>query len=560
MMIGSARQRWLASLVLLFVAGTFPGARGASQEGAIRFENVTGTSNLAFVLQHHATPDKFMVETMAGGVAVFDYDGDGRPDIFFTNGAALPSLQKETPADWNRLYHNEGGFRFSDVTEKAGVKGVGYTTGAAVGDYDNDGREDLFVAGVQRNQLLHNAGNGSFTDVTVASGVGSYAWSVAAGWLDYDNDGWLDLFVVNYVDWTPQTNKFCGDRGRNLQVYCHPKHYRGLANGLYRNRHDGTFEDVSAKSRIAASVGKGMSVAFADYDGDGFTDIFVTNDAIDNVLFHNRGDGTFEEVALLAGVAVPAHGRPVSSMGTDFRDYDNDGWPDIVVTALTGETFPLFRNEKGKFFRDVTYASGLGSSTVRMSGWAAALLDLDNDGWKDLVTANSHANDRIEEYEATSYRQANGIFRNTGTRLEDVSAVAGPDFQVARAHRGIGVGDFDGDGRLDLVTTVLGGQAQVLRNVSPGNHGWITLKLAGGPSNSDGIGARVRLGAQADQMTTSVGYASASNFGVHFGLGDVASVPRIEITWPSGAIQVLENVPANQVVTVKEAKSGSGSR
>jgi len=230
-----------------------------------------------------------------------------------------------------------------------------------------------------------------------------------------------------------------------------------------------------------------------------------------------------------------------------------------VLTALTGETFPLFKNEKGKFFRDVTYASGLGSGTVRMSGWAAAFVDLDNDGWKDLVTANSHANDRIEEFEATSYRQTNGVFRNTGTRLEDVSAVAGPDFQVARANRGIGVGDFDGDGRLDLVTTVLGDRAQVLRNVSPGNRGWITLKLAGRASNRDGIGARVRLGAQADQMTTAVGYASASNFGVHFGLGDVAKVPRIEITWPSGVTQVLEDVPVNQVVTVTEAKSGPRS-
>ena len=555
-----ALRRWLAGIVVVLAAAMLHSAGLSVQEGAIRFENVTEASRLDFVLQQHATPDKHMVETMAGGVAVFDYDDDGRPDIFFANGASLPTLRKETPADWNRLYRNEGGFRFTDVTEKAGVQGLGYTTGAAVGDYDNDGHEDLFVAGVQRNQLLRNAGNGTFTDVTGAAGIGNYPWSVAAGWLDYDNDGWLDLFVVNYVDWTPQTNKFCGDRGRNLQVYCHPKHYRGLANALYRNRRDGTFEDVSARSHIGASIGKGMSVAFADYDGDGFTDIFVTNDAVPNFLFHNRGDGTFNEVALLAGVAVPAHGRPVSGMGTDFRDFDNDGWPDIVLTALTGETFPLFKNDKGQFFRDVTYASGLGSKTVRMSGWAAALVDLDNDGWKDLVTANSHANDRIEEYEAASYRQTNGVFRNTGSRLDDVSAIAGPDFQVARAHRGIGVGDFDGDGRLDLVITALGDRAQVLRNVSPGSHGWITVKLAGRASNRDGIGARVRLGAQADQMTTAVGYASSSNFGVHFGLGDVGKVPRIEITWPGGATQVLEDVPANQVVTVTETKSGPKSR
>jgi enediyne biosynthesis protein E4 len=559
-MSGRTRRRWLAGLVAVLAAAMLHPARLSVQESAIRFENVTESSRLAFVLQQHATPDKHMVETMAGGVAVFDYDDDGRPDIFFTNGASLPTLRKETPADWNRLYRNQGGFQFTDVTEKAGVQGLGYTTGAAVGDFDNDGHEDLFVAGVQRNQLLRNAGNGTFTDVTGAAGIGNYTWSVAAGWLDYDNDGWLDLFVVNYVDWTPQANKFCGDRGRNLQVYCHPKHYSGLANALYRNRHDGTFEDVSARSRIGAAIGKGMSVAFADYDGDGFTDIFVTNDAVPNALFHNRGDGTFDDVALLAGVAVPAHGRPVSGMGTDFRDFDNDGWPDLVLTALSGETFPLFKNDKGKFFRDVTYASGLGSKTVRMSGWAAALVDLDNDGWKDLVTANSHANDRIEEYEATSYKQTNGVFRNTGTRLDDVSAIAGSDFQVARAHRGIGVGDFDGDGRLDLVTTALGDRAQVLRNVSPGSLRWIRVKLAGRSSNRDGIGARVRLGTQSDQMTTAVGYASSSNFGVHFGLGHVGKVPRIEITWPTGATQVLEDVPANQVVTVTETKSGPKSR
>ncbi len=346
------------SVVLVLAAGLLVCAADAT--GPIRFENVTTASNLDFTLQQHATADKHMVETMAGGLAVFDYDGDGRPDIFFTNGAALPSLAKESPSDWNRLFHNEGGFRFKDVTAQAGVQGVGYTTGAAVGDFDNDGRPDLFVAGVQHNQLLRNAGDGTFKDVTAASGVKNFTWTVAAGWLDYDNDGWIDLFVVNYVDWTPETNKYCGDRARDLRVYCHPKHYRGLSNALYHNRHDGTFEDVSAPSGIGAAVGKGMSVAFADYDADGFTDIFVTNDALPDFLFHNRKDGTFEEVALLAGVSVPAHGRPVSSMGTDFRDTDGDGWPDIVLTALTGETFPLYKNDGGKFFRDVTYATGLG--------------------------------------------------------------------------------------------------------------------------------------------------------------------------------------------------------
>jgi hypothetical protein len=541
-------------LCAAIVTGAVYVLHAADATGPIRFENVTAVSGLAFTLQQHATADKHMVETMAGGLAVFDYDGDGRPDVFFTNGASLPSLAKESPGDWNRLFHNEGGFRFTDVTEKAGVQGIGYTTGAAVGDFDNDGRPDLFVAGVQRNQLLKNAGNGTFTDVTAAAGIRNYTWSVAAGWFDYDNDGWLDLFVVNYVDWTPQANKYCGDRARDLRVYCHPKHYRGLANALYRNRHDGTFEDVSDRSGIGAAIGKGMSVAFADYDEDGFTDIFVTNDAVPDFLFHNKKDGTFEEVALLAGVSVPAHGRPVSSMGTDFRDVDNDGWPDIVLTALTGETFPLYKNDAGKFFRDVTYATGLGKDTVRMSGWAAALVDLDNDGRRDLVTANSHANDRIEEFEATSYKQPNGLFRNVGTRFENVAAAAGPDFQVARAHRGIGVGDFDGDGRMDLVLTVLGDKAQVLRNVSPEQH-WLTVRLQGRASARDGTGARVRADSLTEQVSTAVGYASSSDTGVHIGLGSATEAPRVEIEWPSGRKQVLEHVKADQVLTVIEPDS-----
>jgi hypothetical protein len=546
--MGISRFAWTALLAAAAAAVALP---AADATGPIRFENVSAGSGLDYVLEQHATPDKHMVETMAGGLVVFDYDVDGRPDVFFSNGAALPSLDKEPPSQWNRLYRNEGGLKFTDVTGKAGVRGVAYSTGAAGGDYDNDGDPDLFVAGVQRNQLLRNEGDGTFTDVTSTAGIQHYAWSVAAGWLDFDNDGWLDLFVANYVDWTPATNKYCGDRARDLRVYCHPKHYRGLPNALFRNRRDGTFEDVSGKSGIAAAIGKGMSVSFGDYDQDGFTDIFVTNDAIPDFLFHNLGNGTFEEVALVAGVSVPAHGRPVSSMGTDFRDVDNDGWPDIVLTALSGETFPLFRNEKGQYFRDATYAMGIGRDSVRMSGWAAVLADFDNDGLKDFATANSHANDRIEEFEATSYRQSNGLFHNLGGRFQDVSSLAGPEYLEKRANRGLGVGDFDGDGRLDLVLTVLGGKAQLLRNVSPEKH-WITLRLEGRASARDGTGAKVRIGAQVEQVSRSLGYASTSDYGVHFGLGDLAVVPRVEIAWPSGAKQVLENVKADQVLVVVE--------
>ena len=553
---GSGRLK--ADTTVIVVVAWLGGVAVVSSSGdgssPIRFENVSAQSNLDFVLDQHATPEKNMVETMAGGVAVFDYDGDGLADIYFTNGASIPSLRKEAPAQWNRLYRNEGALRFSDVTERAGVRADGYTTGAAAADFDNDGRVDLFVAGVQRNQLFRNAGDGRFEDVTMAAGIKNYTWSVAAGWFDYDNDGWLDLFVVNYVDWTPETNKYCGDRARNVRVYCHPRQYKGLANALYHNKRDGTFEDVSDKSGIAANVGKGMSVAFADYDADGFTDVFVTNDAVPDFLFRNRRDGTFEEVGLLAGVAVPAHGRPISSMGVDFRDVDNDGRPDLNVTALTGETFPLFKNDNGTFFRDVTYASGLGAATIRLSGWGNAFVDLDNDGLKDLITANSHANDRIEEFESAVYRQPNAIFRNVSGRFEDVSAQAGPDFAVARANRGVGIGDFDNDGRLDVVVSVLGERPVLLRNTSDHANGWIVLRLAGSASNREGIGARVQLGSQWNHMTTAVGYASSSDYGVHFGLGSAKTIDRIEIRWPSGVTQSLENVPANQVLTVTEPK------
>ena len=539
------------------LAGAYAAGAANGAAGPIRFENVTARSGLTFVLDQHATPDKNMVETMAGGVAVFDYDGDGLADIYFANGAGIPSLRKENPGHSNRLFRNEGAFRFRDVTAEAGLAGEAYATGVSAADYDNDGHVDVFVAGVQRNQLFRNLGNGRFEDVTAKAGIASYRWSVAAGWFDYDNDGLLDLFVVNYVDWTPATNRFCGDRARDLRVYCHPKHYTGLPNALFRNRGDGTFEDVSAASGVGRHVGKGMSVAFADYDADGFTDVFVTNDAVPDFLFRNRGNGTFDEVGLLAGVAVPAHGRPVSSMGVDFRDFDNDGRPDLNVTALTGETFPLFKNDNGSFFRDVTYGSGLGAASIKLSGWGNAFADLDNDGFKDLVTANSHANDRIEEFESASYRQPNAIFRNLNGRFEDVSAGAGPDFSEARANRGLGVADFDNDGRLDLVVTVLGDRAQLLRNVSDTANGWLVLRLAGRASNRDGIGTRVQAGSQWNHRSTSIGYASSSDYGVHFGLGQAKAVPRVEITWPSGARQVLTDVKGNAIVRVEEPLRGT---
>ncbi len=535
-----------------------PGARRTASLDPIRFRNVAQSAGLNFAVENSPTPQKHLIETMTGGVATFDFDGDGLADIFLINGASLPSLRKESPKYWNRLFRNEGGMRFTDVTEEAGVAGEGYSMGAAAGDYNNDGHVDLFVAGVNRNILYRNLGNGRFEDVTEKSGIKSDKWAVAAGWFDYNNDGLLDLLVVNYAQWSINNNRFCGDPSRPLRVYCHPMYFEGLTNTLYRNRGDGTFEDVSEKSGLSRHQGRGMGLAFADYDDDGFLDVFITNDNQPNFLFHNRGDGTFEEVGLAAGVALLNSGQPVSNMGVDFRDYDNDGLPDIFVTDLNNETFPLFRNLGGGMFEDATTASRIAVLSAARAGWGNGLFDFNNDGWKDLLTANSHADDNVEQLAAAHYRQPNSIFANLGDgTFWDVSATVGNDFQVPRAHRGCAFADFNNDGKIDVVVSSLQDTAELWQNVSPGKNNWIILKLIGTKSNRDGIGARVRIGKQYNHMTSSVGYASSTHFGVHFGLGRISKVDEVEIRWPSGIVQVLHDVAPNQRLEIREPERSS---
>jgi hypothetical protein len=530
-------------------------AQGARSGSRVYFSNVAEPSGVRFIHHYAATPGRYFVESAPGGLAVFDYNGDRRPDIFFTNGADTPSLEKTSPGHANRLYRNDGPFRFTDVTDAAGVRGVGYAMGAAAADYDNDGRVDLFVAGVRRNQLLHNLGDGRFEDVTARSGIASGDWAVAGGWFDYDNDGQLDLFVVNYVQWSAETNKSCGDPDRGIPIYCHPRAFQGLPNRLYRNRGDGTFEDVSARAGFLDHVGKGMSVAFADYDHDGRLDLFVPNDTVPNFLFHNKGDGTFEEAALLAGLSVPDSGRAISSMGTDFQDYDNDGWEDVHVTALAGETFPLFHNDGRGAFVEKTQPSGIAAATVKTSGWCSIFADVDNDGWKDIFTANSHVNDRIGDFQSIQWKQPNSLFINDGQqnrgRFREATSEAG-FAETAAVHRGCGVADFDGDGRLDLVVLVIGGNAELWKNESAPDHRWLLVRLTGTKSNRDGIGARVTIGNQVRTMTTSIGYASSSHAGLHFGLGGSGDPVTIEVQWPSGIRQTVENVKSNQVVEIVE--------
>ena len=551
---GYAQARSALARLRAGASVTKANAAAANALPAFAFRNVALQAKLNFVLNNGATPRKYQIETMTGGLAAFDFDNDGWADIYFVNGAELPALQKTGPPFWNRLYRNQHDGTFNDVTEKAGVKGAGFAMGAAAADYDNDGDQDLFVAGVHRNQLFRNEGNGRFSDQSQAlRNQTQNRWSVSAAWFDYDNDGDLDLFVVNYCEWNPALDPVCGADKPGWRTYCFPDRYAGQANQLFRNNGDGTFTDVSTASGIAAHIGKGMGVSVADYDDDGWMDVFVANDTLPNFLFRNTGKGAFEEVAFTAGVAVNDNGRPVSSMGVDFRDYDNDGLPDLIFSALEGETYPLFRNAGKGFFTDATWASGLGKMTIKRSGWGLGLFDFNNDGWKDLLTVNAHVNDNIELYNEQTYRQANSLFANRGNgTFAEIAA-----FTAKAAHRGCAFADFDNDGRLDIVTTALNEPAELWMNESARDQHWLAIKLIGVKSNRDGIGAKLKLTDEAgkvqfNHVTTSVGYASASSGVVHFGLGKATKVKELEIRWPNGAVQRLKEVAIDRRLAITE--------
>ncbi len=552
-------RSWLALLPLVLAASTAASAQSPAVP-AIAFELVK-TSGIGFVTDSGRTPARHQPETMVSGAAFLDYDGDGLLDVFLVNGASMPLLDKSRPGHWNRLYRNLGSWKFEDVTERAGVKGNGYDLGVAAADYDNDGRKDLLVLGLRQNTLYHNQGDGSFLDVSEQAGLRDAdpdygtLWSVAAAFFDYDNDGRLDIFVSNYCVWDPKTEPRCGSPGTN--DYCHPSNYRGLPNSLYRNNGDGTFRDVSRPSGIRKLIGKGMGLGVADFDGDGFTDVFVANDTEPNFLFKNKGDGTFEEIGFMAGVAYPEAGRAISGMGADARDIDDDGKPDIFHTAMSSETMPVFRNQGGDAFVELTARAGVSSLSLSRAGWANAIVDFDNDGRKDLFVAGGDVMDPGGQFRE-KVRQTNLVLANLGDfKFADATQHAGRDFATKRAtHRGAAFGDLDNDGRVDVLVTALDEGIELWRNVSPAPNHWLAVRTIGTKSNRDGIGAKLALttpsGPRHSHVNTAVGYGGASDVRVHFGLGQDALVSRLELLWPSGIRQILENVPADQVLTVRE--------
>jgi hypothetical protein len=556
-------NRIVTSLGLLILASAvIPVCPAQSTASPIFFE----LQKLPFHLENDETPGKNAPEAMAGGVAIFDYNGDGRPDIFFANGANIATLKKDDPKYRNRLFRNDGNGKYTDVTEAAGLTGTGYDIGVAVGDYDNDGYPDLFVAGIYKNTLYHNNGNGTFTDVTAKAGLDRFndpeygpLWAVDAAWVDVNNDGHLDLFVVNYMQWKYSPQPLCSFRG--TADYCHPKFYKPLPDQLFLNKGDGTFQDVSAEWGIRSHPGKGMGVGVADYDLDGKPDLFVTNDASFNFLFHNTGS-KFEEVAFDAGLALPEDGGFVSGMGLDFRDFNNDGYPDIAYVALNNQTFPLYENTGKGDFREVTTPSGMRAASLRMAGYGAAFYDFDNDGWKDLFVTRGHVESM--PIPGAEIDQFNTVFRNPGPEnAKDpgkwiaLTEEAGLNAAPGGRHRGCAFGDLDGDGRVDVVATALSADAEIWMNRSPKSGHWLDVALRGTKSNRDGIGARVKVttksGAQYNHMTTSVCYASSSDGPVHFGLGVDDHAESIEVHWPSGIVQTFQNVPADKIFKVVEA-------
>jgi enediyne biosynthesis protein E4 len=572
----SGLSRFLTlGLAAMLLSGWTMTAQSGSPSAPIqrpgKFVDVTTASGVHFEGQAYHTAKKYLMETMGSGVALVDYDNDGRLDIFFANGSPLsdPTApgtipQKAGPRDWNRLYHQKQDGTFEDVTEKAGLAGAGYDMGVAAGDYDNDGYEDLYVTGYGGNHLYHNNGNGTFTDVTEASGTGGSGWSTSAAWVDLDNDGRLDLVVLRYLKWD-FNDTWCGEHRDGYRMYCHPDLFQPIAPLVYHNDGNGHFTEVAAKIGLD-KPGKGLGIGIADYDRDGHTDIFIANDSMVEFLYHNRGNGTFEEVGLLQEVAVDGEGRTYAGMGVDFSDYNNDGLPDLIVSDLANQKYALYQNNGDGSFTYSSNLSGVAATTLLHSGWGLAFLDYDNDGWKDLIVAQGHDMDNIQlTFPNLRYKEPPLLMHNNnGKNLVDVSAASGEVFHEAWAGRGLSAGDIWNDGHMDVVVTTNGGPAYILRNELQTTNHWLGIKLVGHRSNRDGIGAEIKLstskGNQFVTVSTAGSYLSSSDKRAHFGLGSDAVAQSIEIRWPSGAVQTLKNIRGDRMLVVDEPSPSQGAK
>ena len=496
---------------------------------------------------------------------MFDYNGDGLLDLFFVNGAAISdpmppgkSPDKSDPKYWNRLYRNNGDETFTDVTAQSGLKGDGYGMGVAIGDYDNDGYEDVYVTSVGHNSLYHNNGNGTFTEVTEAAAVGGAGWAAAAMFIDYDHDGLLDLFVSRYLAWDFSKDVFCGLPQPGGRAYCHPDQFQPISHLLFHNEGNSRFRDVSYESGIVRFPGKGLGVAMNDYDHDGWPDIVVANDSYPEQLFHNLRNGKFDEVAVQAGMGYDEDGNAFAGMGVDFADYDNDGWPDVFINALAKQKYALFHNVHGRFDY-VSGALGVAGRSVNHSGWGAKFLDYDNDGLKDLFIGQGHVMDNIELTQPdVRYLEPPMLLRNEGDKFVDVSAQSGPPFRRPQAARGVAFGDFNNDGFEDIAINCNNQPAALLKNRGDANH-WLIVNTVGVKSNRDGIGAQLHVivgdgREQYGEVTTASSYLSASDKRVYFGLGNSAEVKLLQIAWPSGIKQRLTGIKADRVLTVREPK------
>jgi hypothetical protein len=528
------------------------------------FVDVTAAAGVQFL--HHAphTSRKYLVETMGSGAALFDYDNDGLLDIFLVNGAPFSDPtpkgtipQKAGPQDWNRLYHQKANGTFEDVTEKAGLQGVGYGFGAAAGDYDNDGREDLYVTAYGGNKLYHNNGDGTFTDVTQKAGVGGSGWSTSAAWVDLDGDGFLDLVVLRYIQWD-WDDRWCGEHREGYRGYCHPDVFSPIPMLVYHNNGNGTFTEES-KKRGLDTPAKALGIAIGDFDNDGHPDIFVANDSMVEFLFHNKGDGTFEEGGLQAGTAVDSEGRTFAGMGMDVADYNNDGLLDLLIDDLANQKYALYQNAGDGTFTYATYATGVGRMTQLHSGWGVRFLDYDNDGWKDVLIAQGHDLDTIETISPQlHYREPMLLARNiAGKKFVDVSSISGDVFSKRWVGRGMATGDINNDGLMDAVVTENGGTPHILMNhTKTGNH-WLGLSLTGHKSNRDAIGAVVKVttsdGSRWATVTTCSSYLSSSDKRLHFGLGAAATAQSVEIRWPSGIVQTIKDVKGDRYVKIDES-------